>query len=114
MNANENLETVAFRMTLHPGLRDEYRRRHDAIWPELKQALLDAGVIDYRIFLDDSSNHLFAVMVRRKDHTLDALRDSPINRRWWDMMADIMDTNPDNSPCEWPLTPVFHMQAQKP
>lgn len=45
------MQTRAFRMNLNPGQADEYRRRHDEIWPELAQALLDAGVVDYRIFL---------------------------------------------------------------
>ncbi|MGB8602530.1 MAG: L-rhamnose mutarotase [Rhizomicrobium sp.] len=112
MPDTNDLETVAFRMVLHPGHRDEYKRRHDEIWPELKSALQEAGVVDYRIFLDEGSNHLFAVMTRHKNNTLAALRDCPVNRRWWAMMADIMQTEPDQAPCEWPLTPVFHLSAK--
>lgn len=111
MSETEELETVAFRMVLNPGLRDEYRRRHDEIWPDLKDGLIKAGVVDYKIFLDEASNHLFAVMVRKRNHTLGDLRDSAVNRRWWDMMADIMQTEPDNAPSEWALTPVFHLHA---
>ena len=100
-------ETVAFRMILKPGFGEEYRRRHDAIWPELSQALCDAGVIDYRIFLDEETNHLFAVMRRRKSHRLAELRGSNLMRRWWAMMADIMETEPDKAPRERDLLPVF-------
>ena len=32
-----------------------------------------------------------------------------INRKWWDFMADIMETNPDNSPVCKDLHPVFHL-----
>ena len=35
--------------------------------------------------------------------------DEPINRKWWDFMADIMETNPDNSPVCEDLVPVFHL-----
>ena len=35
--------------------------------------------------------------------------DTPINRKWWDFMADIMETNEDNSPVCVDLTPVFHL-----
>ena len=35
--------------------------------------------------------------------------DTPINRKWWDYMADIMETNADNSPVSVDLTPVFHL-----
>jgi L-rhamnose mutarotase len=102
-------ETIAFRMILKPGYAAEYRRRHDAIWPELAQALRDAGVHDYRIFLDEETNHLFAVMRRDEAHRLGALRDSALMRRWWNMMADIMETEPDKAPKERQLQPVFNL-----
>jgi L-rhamnose mutarotase len=104
-------ETVAFRMTLDPGQAEDYRRRHDEIWPELTQALITAGVVDYRIWLDPQSHHLFAVLRRRVDHTLDRLPDTEVMQRWWAMMADIMETQPDNVPVQIELMPVFHLQA---
>lgn len=105
-------ETVAFRMQLHAGHQDEYARRHDAIWPELEALLRASGVVDYRIFLDPESHALFAVLTRRSDHTLDALTRHPVMQRWWTMMADIMDTNEDQSPVQVPLREVFHMHAR--
>ncbi|BCS32111.1 L-rhamnose mutarotase [Luteitalea sp. TBR-22] len=102
-------ETVAFRMRLHEGRADEYKRRHDEIWPELADLLRASGVVEYRIFLDEETRALFAVLTRRTDHTLDALPDHPVMRRWWAMMADIMDTNPDASPVQVPLREVFRM-----
>ncbi len=104
-------ETVAFRMRLHPGQGDEYRRRHDAIWPELAALLRESGVVDYRIFLDEATGALFAVLTRRVDHTLDALPAEPVMRRWWAMMADIMDTESDTSPVQVPLREMFHLRA---
>lgn len=106
-------ETVAFRMQVHAGHEDEYRRRHDAIWPELAALLRDAGVVEYRIFLDPETRALFAVLTRRADHTLGALPHHPIMQRWWAMMADIMDTNPDQSPVQVPLREVFHMNGTR-
>ena len=35
--------------------------------------------------------------------------DTAINRKWWDFMADIMETNPDNSPVSIDLQTVFHL-----
>ena len=102
------MDTVAFRMQLKPGVADEYRRRHDALWPELAQALRAAGVYDYSIFLDEQTLHLFAVMKLRPGHNVADLPQQPVMRRWWDYMADIMLTEPDNSPRQWPLTPMFH------
>ena len=37
------------------------------------------------------------------------MKDIAINRKWWDYMADIMETNPDNSPVCIDLHPVFHL-----
>jgi L-rhamnose mutarotase len=103
------METVAFRMTLKPGMRDEYERRHREIWPELAQALSASGIRDYWIFLDESTGHLFATYKREASHTTDALPRLPIMRKWWDYMADLMATYPDHSPETTPLTPVFHL-----
>lgn len=102
-------ETVAFRMQLHAGQEDEYRRRHDAIWPELVTLLRESGVVEYRIFLDEEARALFAVLTRRDDHTLDDLPGHPVMQRWWAMMADIMDTNPDRSPQQVSLREVFRL-----
>ena len=103
------METIAFRMTLKPGQRDEYERRHRDLWPELAEALRNAGIRDYWIFLDEPSGHLFATLKREPGHTMDALPDLPIMRKWWDNMADLMDTNPDRSPVQTALVPVFHL-----
>lgn len=104
------MEKFAFRMQLNPGCRAEYIRRHDAIWPELVQLLKEAGVEDYSIHLDPQTDALFGVLWRREDHAMDDLPDHPVMRKWWAHMADIMATNPDNSPVSVPLETVFHLK----
>jgi L-rhamnose mutarotase len=99
----------AFRMQLKPGMAEEYRRRHDEIWPELAALLRDAGIHDYSIFLDPETNALFAVLKLHEDDKRDQLPGHPVMRRWWDHMADIMEVEPDNKPREWPLIPMFHL-----
>lgn len=103
------MEKYAFRMRLKPGQEDEYRRRHDAIWPELADLLRAAGITDYSIHLDPETRMLFGVLRRREDHGMDDLPNHPLMRRWWHHMADIMETNPDGSPVTMPLRTVFHM-----
>ncbi|AWI84916.1 L-rhamnose mutarotase [Alloyangia pacifica] len=104
------MEKYAFRMELNPGCAEEYKRRHDAIWPELVDLLKDAGVEDYSIHLDPETNHLFGVLWRREDHGMDALPQTEVMQRWWAHMADIMRTHPDNAPVAVPLVPMFHMK----
>jgi L-rhamnose mutarotase len=103
------METIAFRMVLNPGMRDEYARRHRELWPELAQALHDAGIRDYSIFLDETTNHLFAVLKREPNHTMEQLPQLAVMRRWWDYMADIMQAEPDGAPTTTSLVNVFHL-----
>ena len=100
-------EQIAFRMNLFPGRAAEYRKRHNEIYPELAQALKDAGVSDYSIWLDAEANHLFGILTRSDTHTMDALPDTEIVKRWWAFMADIMATDADNVPVQIPLKRVF-------
>jgi L-rhamnose mutarotase len=96
-------------MMLNPGQAEEYRRRHDAIWPELVTLLYAAGISDYSIFLDPETNALFAVLRRNGDHGMDALPQHEVMQRWWAFMGDIMATNADSSPAVVPLQPLFHL-----
>lgn len=103
------MQTIAFKMKLKPGFKEEYRKRHKAIWPELTELLKNTGIYDYSIFLDEETDILFAVQKQRAGQSSQDLGDTEIVKRWWAYMADIMDTNHDNSPVSVPLTPVFHM-----
>ena len=103
------MEKYAFRMRLNPGCAAEYKARHDAIWPELSALLKQAGVSDYSIHLDPETNILFGVLTRPKNHGMAALPEHPVMKKWWAHMADIMESNPDNSPVVKDLVPVFHL-----
>lgn len=102
-------ERIALRMMLKPGMLAQYRARHDAIWPDLVEALHAAGVSEYSFHHDPETDALFATLVRRADHAMDALPDLPVMRRWWASMADLMATNADRSPVSIPLETVFHL-----
>jgi L-rhamnose mutarotase len=101
------MQEIAFTMKLKKGFEQEYKKRHDEIWEELSTTLHEAGVRDYAIYLDENSGTLFAVQRRIDGHTIDSLPSLPIIKKWWAYMADIMDTNPDNSPVSAQLTCVF-------
>ena len=99
-------------MKLKPNVMDEYKRRHDEIWPELLALLRKHGISDYSIFLDEPTLTLFAVQRISSTATAssnDSLRKDEIMQRWWTHMADLMETNADQSPVTHPLQLVFHM-----
>ncbi|MCL5028317.1 MAG: L-rhamnose mutarotase [Bacteroidetes bacterium] len=103
------MDKIAFKMKLKPGFKKEYKHRHDAIWPELKELLSKSGVRDYTIFLDEETNTLFAIQYQAGDNSSQDLGSNPIVQKWWKYMEDIMETNPDSSPVSIPLEKVFHM-----
>ena len=104
------MEKHAFKMRLNQGCEDEYRRRHDEIWPELVSLLKDAGISDYSIHLDRETNILFGVLWRSDDLQMDDLPAHEVMKKWWAHMADIMDSHSDNEPVVTDLETVFHMQ----
>lgn len=103
------MQRYAFKMFLNPGYAEEYKRRHDEIWPELAALLRESGVSNYSIHLDPDTNVLFAYLERRDDHTMDELPRDKIMRRWWDHMKDIMAASPDGAPVASPLVEMFHL-----
>ena len=103
------MQRFAFKMKLKPGFKEEYKKRHDEIWPELKTLLNENGISDYTIFLDEETNILFAVQQQDGNKSSQDLGQTEIVQKWWAYMADIMESNPDNSPVSKPLTEVFHM-----
>jgi L-rhamnose mutarotase len=104
------MKTFAFRMKLYPGQEAEYKRRHENIWPELKKLLLDAGIKEYHIFLDKETYTLFAFQKISGENNSQDLGKHPVVQKWWDYMADIMETNPDNSPVSIALEEVFCLE----
>ena len=103
------MDRIAFKMKLKPGYEEEYKKRHDEIWPELAELLTQSGISDYSIFLDQETNTLFAVQKQSEGNSSQDLGKDPIVQKWWKHMADIMETNPDNSPITIPLKEVFHL-----
>jgi L-rhamnose mutarotase len=96
-------------MQLHKGFEEEYRKRHNEIWPELALLLKASGISEYSIFLDESTNSLFGVLKAADPSALDKLPAHAVMQRWWAYMKDIMESNPDNSPVSIPLKEVFYL-----
>jgi L-rhamnose mutarotase len=100
----------AFKMKLNPGMADEYRRRHDEIWPDLADLLRAVGISNYSIHLDSQSHTLFGYLERTDSHGMDRLPEHPVMKKWWAYMGDIMATNADGSPVAIPLEEVFYLE----
>lgn len=101
---------AAFKMYLNEGQKQEYIKRHNEIWPELKQLLKDNGISEYSIFLDEETNTLFAFQKVDGDAGSQDLGKTEIVQKWWEFMSKMMKVNPDNSPVSIPLEEVFFME----
>lgn len=104
------MATVAFKMKLNPGMKEEYKRRHAELWPELRSLLKANGIGDYSIFLDEETDILFAIQKQDGNASSQDLGSTEIVKKWWAFMADVMETNPDNSPVSVPLQEMFYME----
>ncbi len=100
----------AFKMKLYEGKKEEYKKRHDALWQEMKDMIHNYGGRNYSIFFDEETNTLFEYIEFDDEKLWNKRAEAEICKKWWDYMADIMQTNEDNSPVSSELECVFHLQ----
>ena len=110
MKQKMNVKRFGFKMKLLPGFKEEYKKRHSEIWPELVELLKIEGIGNYSIFLDEETNFLFAYQEQSGKSSSQDLGMTEVVKKWWKYMADIMETNPDNSPVTVPLEQVFYLE----
>ena len=83
------MERYAWKATVLPGKLPEYIRRHNEIWPEMKDVLHQAGIRNYTIW--NVGNELFGYY--ECDSVAEAARvqaESPVVDRWNEYMKDVM------------------------
>ncbi|MBZ9988176.1 L-rhamnose mutarotase [Mesorhizobium sp. BH1-1-5] len=99
----------AWVLEVRPGYEEEYKRRHDEIWPEMLTALRVAGIRNYSIF-----RHGLTLFGYFETDDLEAtkarLARDPDNARWGEWMGPIMRIEIDPA-TEFPylLPKQFHM-----
>ncbi len=103
-------ETVTFVLRLRPGHEDEYRRRHDELWPDMRAALLAQGILHYEIHLHRATGMLFAFLVRRRDHSMNRAGQHEVLARWRLHMSDIL-LEENEKPVREPLERMFALRA---
>lgn len=103
------MQRIAFKMQLNEGQKEEYIKRHNEIWPELKRLLKESGVSEYAIYLDEETNTLFAFQKVAENRGSQDLGETQIVKKWWKFMSDIMEVNGDNSPVTMELKEVFYL-----
>ncbi len=83
------MERRSFVLRLKDGMKGEYTRRHDEIWPEMADMLYQAGIRNYSIWW--YRNLLFGYYESESFDHADAYRaKSPVQARWNAYMADLI------------------------
>lgn len=85
----------AWVLEVRPGYEDEYKKRHDEIWPEMLESLKQAGIRNYTIFRHGLT--LFGYFETDDlKKTIAALSASAVDKRWSEWMAPIMKIESDS------------------
>jgi L-rhamnose mutarotase len=103
------MQRIAFLMRIKPGTEEEYRHRHQQVWPELLTDLKRAGCQNYSIYL--RGTELFAYMeVDDFQRYLDIMAASQASERWEAHMGDILIRETEETTGFPPvLEEVFHL-----
>lgn len=104
---------VCFTLQVDPGMLDEYRRRHEEVWPEMLEALRDAGWRDYSLFLRDDGLLIGVLETDDFDAALAAMDATDVNARWQAQMAPFFAGLGDRRPDQGmrPLPEIFNLDA---
>lgn len=103
------MKRIATIMYLKSNMSEEYEKRHDELWTEMKEVLKQYGAHNYSIFLEKETNKLFAYLEVEDEERYDSIKETEVVRSWWKYMAPLMEINNDNSPRSTELIEVFHL-----
>ena len=105
------MERVCFLLRVRTDRLPEYRRWHRAVWPEMLDALRDAGWRNYSLFLDDEGLLVGYLETEDFKAALRRMDEADVNARWQAEMAPFFElpagARPDTGLTR--LEEVFHL-----
>jgi L-rhamnose mutarotase len=84
------MERVCFTFELYPGAEEEYKRRHDEIWPELVEAIQQAGIRNYTLFRRGTQVIAYAECDPDVATAFGKVGATDVNRRWAEWFRDLI------------------------
>lgn len=104
------MERYAWKAAIRPGKRAEYIRRHDEIWPEMKEVLRSAGIVNYSIWLSGEEVFGYYECEKGAVYAARVQAESPVVDRWNKFMKDVLDMPADEETGAQPhLEEVFYL-----
>ena len=105
------LKRVCFCLQVKRDRLEEYKARHNQVWPEMREALRQAGWHNYSLFLRDDGLLIGYVETPDFGRALELMAATEVNRRWQAEMAGFFDGIPGRKADEQmaPIPEVFHL-----
>lgn len=104
------MKRVGFQFKVRKDRLEEYKERHKHVWPEMLEALRDAGWHNYTLFMRDDGL-VFGYFETDESLSMAQSRmaEKDINTKWQEYMSPFTDDNerPDESFVE--LEEYFHL-----
>ena len=102
------MEKYAWRGKIVPGMQEEYKKRHDNIWPEMKEVLADAGIVNYSIWMQGEELFGYYEFEKGVEYAAKVQAESNVVKKWDEYMKDILIMEKDPVTGAQPLlTQVF-------
>lgn len=84
------MEKYAWRAKIVSGKKEEYIKRHNEIWPEMKKVLKDAGICNYTIWYSNDEVFGYYECEFGLKHAADIQKESQVVQKWNEYMKDIL------------------------
>jgi L-rhamnose mutarotase len=103
------MERVCFTFEIRPGTEDEYKKRHDEIWPELVDAIKDAGFANYSLFRRGTTIVAYVECEPDAATAFAKLGPTEVNARWAKWFEDVIVSLTDENGQLYTLDEVWHL-----
>ena len=103
------MERLCFTFEIKPGTEAEYKKRHDEIWPELVEAIKDAGYSNYSLFRRGTTIYAYAEVEPDVETANAKLGPSEVNRRWSEWFRDVIVSLTDENGQLYRAEEVWHL-----
>jgi len=81
---------------LKPGTQEEYKKRHDEIWPEMQEMIIKSGIKNYTIW-NLGERLIEYYECDDPEYAAKVIKGNPVKVRWDKFMSDILVLNEDGS-----------------
>lgn len=106
------MQRVGFILKVKEDKIEEYKKHHENVWPEMLEALSEAGWHNYSLFMREDGLLFGYVETPDFEQALAKMAETDVNKRWQDFMAPYFEgiggQHADESMI--PLEQVFYLE----